>query len=312
MDYPALRERIVELMGEFPARCELEPVTFFREDCGDYFLEKISFRADPEEVVPAYVLTPKDLRAPAPAIVVNHSHVGFYAHGKSKVCGLLDPAECTNGEERSAVELCRRGYVCIAIDQKCFGERRRNDEDGGGYERFVFCEQLLRGSTLQARYVWDQSRAIDYLETRPEVDASRIGTVGLSLGGQQANALLFYDPRVSVGICACGVAPLSGILRDGILHNFALYLPGLLKLTDMDGLLATIAPRALMLIAGERDTIFPIDTVREMGEFLRKRYTELGAEDRFRLEIRPMDHRFPEDLRQMAWDWFDEELGRNP
>ncbi len=304
MDYPALREKIIGLMGEFPERCELEPVTYFREDCGDYTLEKLSFRADPQEVVPAYLLVPKGLRKPAPAIVVNHSHGLKYEHGKSKVCGLLDVEQCTIGEENSAVELVRRGYVCIAIDQKCFGERRALTGDMW-YERFVFCEQILRGSTLQARYVWDQSRAIDYLETRPEVDSSRIGTVGLSLGGQQSAFLSFYDPRVAVGISACGAAPIRAILRDGVLHNFALYLPGMLKVADMDQMLATIAPRALMLINGEMDDIFPIDAVREMGDFLHNRYAELGAAERFRLVVHPGAHRFPDDMRAIAWEWFD-------
>jgi pimeloyl-ACP methyl ester carboxylesterase len=137
------------------------------------------------------------------------------------------------------------------------------------------------------------------------VAADRMGVIGHSLGGQEALWLTWYDSRVRVGVSSCGFGSIPTILRDGITHNFALYVPGLLERYDMDTLLAGIAPRPFLLTAGEEDLIFPIDGVRNIVARAQEAYTEAGVPESLRAILFPAGHGFPDEVREEAYAFLD-------
>ena len=102
-------------------------------------------------------------------------------------------------ETLEAIELARRGYVTLVADALCFNERQDStgklkDDD---YERYEAMYRITEGKTLQGKYVWDARRGLDYLETRPEVDTTRIGMIGHSLGGQETLFTTAIDIRTT-------------------------------------------------------------------------------------------------------------------
>jgi dienelactone hydrolase len=213
-------------------------------------------------------------------------------------------------------ELCQRGYVVLCPDLLCFEERQANYEASPAlralhdhsYERFEFTKRLLTGSCLQTKYLHDLRCALDLLTSLPAVNADRVGVIGHSLGGQEALWLTWYDPRIAVAVSSCGFGLLRTILRDGILHNMAAYVPGMLTYCDLDSLLASLASRPFLLTAGKEDTLFPLDGVQALIAAAQQAYAQAGAAERFQAVIFAGPHSFPDNVKQIAYDFLDQWL----
>ena len=178
----------------------------------------------------------------------------------------------------------------LCPDLLCFEERRPAPSDAmddAGNERFEFTRRILLGSCLQAKYLHDLTCAVDLLASLPSVNPERLGAIGHSLGGLEALWLTWYDPRIASGVSSCGFGLLRTLVRDRINHGFAMYVPGLLDVCDLDALVAALAPRAFLLTAGESDPLFPIDGVRSLVATAQTRYAEAGALERFRAILFP-------------------------
>lgn len=320
---PDLRQRFLACLGRQPAAADLAPHVERRERGDGYTRELVTYAVSPGVRVPAYVLIPDGLRGPAPALLVQHQHNGEYHLGKSEAVALAG-----NRDLAFAHELAQRGFICIAPDQECFEDRRPSGEDrarwraayaacgdqGDGphdfdYERFMAMSHLVGGSSLQTRYAFDAGRAIDYLITRSEVDPARLGTIGHSLGGQQAVWSLLADRRLRCGVSSCGVSTLATVFRDGLNHNFAAFVPGMLAVGDVDALIGAIAPTPLMLTTGVRDLIFPIDGVRRIGAAAAAAYQAAGSGEAFRLLELAGGHAAPEAARREMYAWIERWLG---
>ncbi|GCE17062.1 alpha/beta hydrolase family protein [Dictyobacter kobayashii] len=309
----SMRQAFLSCLGNLPLPSPLEVIVEEQYEGDTYIRERISYQASPGVRVPAYVLAPRRLTKPTAAIVCIHQHNGEFHIGKSEPVGLAG-----NPDVFYALELCQRGYIVIVPDQEGFEERQASTSDmeiwkrtvprmlaEGEYERYLAMGHLLRGSSLQARYVWDLARTVDYLFTRPDVDTEHIGALGHSLGGQEVCWLLLFDSRVRVGVCSCGVSTFEAIMRNGINHNFAAYTPGMLEVGDMDKLIAELAPTPLLLTAGAQDWIFPIDGVRQIAQAARLAYEQAAAPRAFRYHEFTAGHSFPSEVRQLAYSWLD-------
>jgi dienelactone hydrolase len=311
MEQKDLRSEIIRRLGHFPQKVALATTIEDAVELEDHTRTLVTYMVEPGERVSAWLLSPRG-DAPdggRPAILAIHPHGGQYHQGKSGPAGLSGHSTIHYG-----LDLCRRGYVVLCPDQLCFEDRRPPEEirfahngmlDGGGYERFEFTRRILLGSCLQTKYLHDLICALDVLASLPTVNAARLGVIGHSLGGQEALWLSWYDARVSAAVSSCGFGSISTILRDGITHNMALYVPGLLDLCDMDALLAGIAPRPFLLTAGEADPIFPIDGVRAIVEKARRAYTEAGVPERLHAIIFPAQHSFPDEVKAEAYAFLD-------
>ena len=309
----AQRRAFIRCLGTVPVSCPLEVEVEEQVIEDTYIRERISYQASPDVRIPAYVLIPRHLRQKAAAVVCIHQHNGEFHIGKSEPVGLAG-----NPEMFYARELCQRGYIVIVPDLEGFEERQVSSENlerwkrtaprlltEGTYERFLAMDHLLHGSSLQVRYVWDLARAVDYLCTRSDVDTERIGALGHSLGGQEVCWLLLFDERVKAGVCSCGVSTFEAIMRNGINHNFAAYVPGMLQVGDMDQLLAALAPVPLLVTAGEQDWIFPIDGVRQIAQVASYSYEQHEALAAFHFHEFAGGHGFPSEVRLLAYNWLD-------
>lgn len=296
------RQTLVRLLGRTPARAALQPKVLERVALSGFVREKVSYMVEPGQRVSAYLFLPAG-EGRHPAVLCLHQHNREYHLGKSEPAGLSG-----NPEQFYALELTKRGYVTLAPDAICFEERQHPTLRAQDYERFEATKRLTEGSCLQAKMLWDLQRALDYLTTRREVDRRRIGCLGHSLGGQETLFLGAVDRRIAVGVSNCGFSSYRAIFDAAILHNFAAYVPGLLRYGDLDRVLGLVAPRPFLVLAGSVDPLYPLEGVQATMRGARRVYTRV--KDRLRLDVFPASHGFPQPMREAAYAWFDRWLVR--
>jgi dienelactone hydrolase len=280
-----------------PERGALSPTVVERVRIPGGVREKVSYFVERGDRVHAYLFLP-EASGPRPAVLCVHQHHREFHLGKSEPAGLAgDP------EQFYAFELAQRGYVTLAPDALGFEERQHPVLHGQDYERFEANKRLTEGSCLQAKMLWDLMRGLDYLSTRPEVDSRRIGCLGHSLGGQETLFLCAVDRRVAVGVSSCGFSSYRAIFDAAINHNFAAYVPGLLRYGDLDRVLGLVAPRRFLVLAGKEDPLFPLAGVRATVRGARAAYGT--ARDHLRFGMFPGGHEFSSPMREAAYAWFE-------
>jgi dienelactone hydrolase len=287
--------------------------------------------------VPAFVLVPKGLTKPAPAVVVLHDHGGFYFWGREKVADIEDEHPVLADFKRRyyagkgiASELARRGYVAIVIDMFYWGERRMLLDDdpadwrerppsvtaqriaefnrrAGESESLVARTIYAAGFTWSGVMFWDDLRTVDYLLTRPEIDPNRIGCVGLSVGGLRACHLAALNDRVKAAVVVGWMASYPAQLPRHIRHTigFTKLVPGLMRFLDYPDVASLAMPSALLVINGTRDALFDLDGVKHCFAKLTACYAKAGLPDRFRGSLYDTPHEFNAEMQQEAWQWLE-------
>ncbi|MFB6135749.1 MAG: alpha/beta hydrolase family protein [Halobacteriaceae archaeon] len=305
-----LRDRL----GAFPDDCAPDPAVVASEtpDGAPFARRVVEYAVEPGERIRAHLLVPDDPNGAG--VLAVHQHAGEFALGKAEPAGLS-----ANGEYHYGRHLAERGYTVLCPDLLCFEERRPPEyarregsaPDGERYERFEAMDRLLRGSTLQAKYLSDLAVGLDVLEARPAVDAARLGAVGHSLGGQETLWLAWHDDRVAAAVASCGVSRLAAVQRERVVHNFAMYVPGLLADDggpDVDALFEGVAPTPLFVTNGTDDDIFPTAATDALFEDVAATYEAVDRGDRFEAVTFEGGHGFPAAVRDRAYAFLDDNL----
>jgi dienelactone hydrolase len=302
-----LRKRLLECLGgPWPQPCDLRPVIrqTIRKD--GYQIESVSYEAEPGERVPAMLLIPDGIDAnhPAPAVAVWHQHNNDWRLGKSEPAGLAgDPMHHTG------VALVKEGYVVLCPDALCFEERQDSQLPDGDFERFEFLRYVVAGKCMAWKNILDMRRAVDYLCSRPEVKAGRIGCYGHSMGSTHTWLVGPWEPRLVCLVGNCCLPTYAAIHRTHILHCFPNFIPGWFQHGDTPDIAGLIAPRPLHLNFGELDDGSPIEEVREGIQTIARAYEQAGAADRFSHYIEPgARHVLSQEMWQQALNWFHKHL----
>lgn len=270
------RQALYALLGDLPQRDRPIQARVVQEREHDgYLLEILDLDLNGIERVPAYFVRPKGSVRDAPVVLYNHAHGGNYELGKDEFVygrpAIQDPPY--------AKVLTDLGYCGLCIDSWNFGERR------GRTESELFKELLWKGQVLWGLMVYDSLRALDYLCSRPEVDAERVGTLGLSMGSTMAWWVAALDERVRACVDICCLTDFHELIHsrglDG--HGIYYYVPGLLKEFDTTSINALIAPRAHLSLAGIYDELTPPRGLDKVDAALRDVYSSLEARDHWRL-----------------------------
>jgi len=273
-----------------------------------YRIESIFYDVQPGERIPALLLIPDGISTsnPAPGIAVWHQHNGEYHLGKSEPAGLTG-----NPMHHTAVALVREGYVVLCPDSLCFEERQ--DPTGklklGDYERFEFLYHVVRGRSLAWKDILDMMQSISMLCERPEVRSDRIGCYGHSMGSTHAWLVGPLEPRLKCVVGNCCLPTYEAIEREHLLHCFPNFVPGWLKYGDTPEIAALIAPRALHLNFGEKDSGSPIDSVRKGVARIAGIYKNKGVPSNFTYFIEPgAEHVLSDAMWQHVRECFDRHL----
>ena len=297
-----MREKILECLGTFPEKTNLNLIELESIDKESYIQKLIEYNVEEDERVKSYLLIPKEVKK-APGILAIHQHHGNWDVGKSEVVGLTNDDMYSYG-----VDLVKRGYVVIAPDIICFEDRKGDGkfdvdrESRSKYERFKFCDYLLHGTTLQTKTLHDLSIAIDILNSLEYVDHDNIGVIGHSLGGQEAIMTEWYDKRIKVGASSCGLSMMKDIIDNEIIHSFFLYIPNMLKYCDFDEIIKEITiDRKLIMTSGLKDERHcPISGIKTIEQN--------NNNPNFRSIIFDGDHSFGDAEKKIVYDFLDKEL----
>ena len=264
-----------------------------------YKRHRITYASEPGDRVPAWLLVPENLTGPGPAMLCLHQTTRI---GKDEPAGLGGRPTL-----HYAHELAERGYVCIVPDYPSFGD----------YE-FDFKTQGPLYDSGSMKAIWNNLRAVDLLQSLPEVDHDRIGCIGHSLGGHNALFTATFDQRLRAVVTSCGFTAfhqyyggrLAGWTSDR-------YMP---RIRDQYGndpdrvpfdfyeVIAALAPRPVFINAPLHDSNFDVTGVRKVVAEANKVYRLLGANDNLHVEYPDSEHDFPDTVRHSVYDWLDKKL----
>jgi dienelactone hydrolase len=274
------RQRLLaSLGGQWPAPCALQAQVHRVDAVDGYRIEHVSYQVEPEDVVPALLLVADGATDTqrAPGICVWHQHAGQWHLGKSEPAGLAG-----DSAHHTAVALARQGYVVLCPDALGFEDREKGyQHTGGDLERLLFLRYLVRGRSLAWKNILDMRRAVDYLASRPEVDAEALGCYGHSMGSTHAWLVGPWEPRLRAIVGNCCLPSYAAIDDQQLLHCFPNFIPGLYSYGDTPDVAGLIAPRALHLNFGETDGGSPIQFVRQGVETIEAAYRASGAQQNF-------------------------------
>lgn len=294
---PNLKDLLFQLIGSLPQKTSLNPKILETNDCGSYIRQKVEYSVEENERVQAYVLIPKERQNKLPAVFCHHQHDGNWVIGKSEVVGLIG-----NPDLAYAKELAERGYVTIAPDAIGFEERNKNQYSGidilNSYQHVdELTSRIVKGQTLFAKALHDISVALDYLETREEVDSSKLGFIGHSYGGVMAAFTPAFEERIKVSVSNCGLLNLQKQTP-----SLELTVPGISTVCDTADIINLIQPRSLLLLATADDKHFKY--AKEIYEKAKTNYNEGALE----FEMYEGNHVFTKEMRDRAYSFLDHYL----
>jgi dienelactone hydrolase len=299
--------------------------------------------------IPVWVVSPANLRGRAPGIVAAHCHSGQYVWGHEKILSAPGEGQPVQEFRKRAYGrpyaevLARRGFVVAVIDAFYFGSRRIEVEKldpsqvpprlrdfvapvaghkpwtaewisavnraCSEYEHLTAKTIFSAGFTWPGLHVWDDRRIVDYLCSRPDVDAERIGALGLSIGGLRTAHLIGADPRVKAACVTGWMTEFHQQLRNHLRnHTWMIYVPGLYRSLDLPDVAALTAPGALLVQQCAQDRLYPMSAMKASVSKLERIYAKAGLRDRFRGTFYDVPHSFRPDMQEEAFAWLEKWL----
>ncbi len=305
-DRAAIRKKMELAMGPLPGadrKVPLDAKVVSEEKLDDYARRTVSFATEKGDRVPAFLLVPsgatKDQKAPA--VLCLHQTVVI---GKGEPAGLGGRASL-----HYALHLVRRGYVCLVPDYPSFGAYKYDFQ--AAFKRGDYASGTMKA-------IWNNMRAVDYLQSLPEVDGERIGVIGHSLGGHNAMFTAAFDERLKVIVSSCGFCSfakyyggdLKGWTSDRYMPRIASEYGNDPKKVPFDftDVVTSFAPRAFLAVAPEKDDNFAVAGVRDVIAFAEPTYKKLNAADNLKAIYPDAGHDFPADARKTAYEFIDKHL----
>lgn len=301
-----IRARLFETIGTPPVARNTRSIQIAdEEELDDYVRTRISYVVGEGDTITAFLLRPRDLVDPAPAVLALHQTVDS---GKGEVVGLNGSPDFAYGHE-----LARRGYLVLAPDHLAAGERIYPGT--GSFESGPFYEQYPDWSMV-GKNVEDSRSSIDVLCALDYVDKGRIGVIGHSLGGHNAIFAAALDERIRVVVSNCGLSAFSEEeeVLEWSLEDGYVFIPKLRKYLlenvappfDLHEVAALIAPRPWLNVSSYFDRAYGNqEFLAAVGTQLYQVYNLHGASQAFGHYMHGGGHSFPRSARDLAYGWLD-------
>ncbi|RCX22580.1 dienelactone hydrolase family protein [Fontibacillus phaseoli] len=286
------RNKLLGLLGDLPAEQPISAKVLKLEERDGYVLETLLLELNGIEPVPAYVAKPLEGTGPFPLIVYNHSHGGNYGNGRKELIVSSPYLQ----EPSFAKVLTGMGCAVCCIDMWAFNER------GGKTESELVKEMLWQGRVMWGMMLYDNRRLLDYMCSRRDIDAARIATIGMSMGGLMAWWLAALDERVGVTIDISGQVDAGTLIAKRGLdhHGFYSYVPGLLKHFSTLDIQKLIVPRPRMSLVGRNDRLCPVEGVELLSSGLSAAYAAAGKPEHWQSLLGVGGHMETAEIRA-AW-----------
>ena len=299
----ALMMELRAALGPEPERVDLNPQIEEEVEEDGLIRRKVVLDSEADYSMVARVCIPAGAKkdGSTPAILCNHGH-GFYA--KDSVMGVRPEGDTERAEEIKqfnydyGVQMAKRGYVTIAVDWRGWGERDEPIKEvylGRDVCNVHFIRGLIMGINLLRLDVWDGQRALDYLCGLEEVDAERVGVMGLSFGGTMTTWISLMDERIKAADIICYSDRFAEFAVKNANFCGSQIVPDIFKFLDTHDIAGLIAPRPLLLEMGVHDTTFSIENLLTGYEGVKRIYEAAGAADDLWADVHPGGHAFAGD-----------------
>jgi dienelactone hydrolase len=292
---PKYRRQLFEMLGldPLPERTPLNETITGTVEHEEFFVEKLHFQSSPGLYVTGNLYRPKIVSGKLPAILY------VCGHGRVKKDGISYGNKATY--QHHGGWFARNGYICLIIDTLQLGEIEGIHH--GTYNHNMWWWNS-RGYTSAGVEAWNCIRALDYLQSREEVDPERIGVTGRSGGGAYSWWIAALDERIKVAVPVAGITSLHNHVVDGTVegHCDCMFMVNTYR-WDFPLVAALVAPRPLLISNSDKDRIFPLEGVIDVYSKTRRIYDLYGARDRLGLQITEGPHKDTQELRIHAFHW---------
>ena len=302
-----VREKLIELAGiknieknSCPLQIEIES----EEEKDGYKQIRFVFESERGAFVPCYLLIPDTGKEKYPVAITLQGHSTGFHNSVGIVKYERDETYQPRGQ--FAIQAVKRGFIALAIEQRGMGERRPNErhQKAANMCEYTAHIALLLGRTILGERMWDVSKAIDALAFFPQCDVEKIVITGNSGGGTMSFYAACFDERIQLSVPSCAFCS----YRDSIMNWFHCscnFIPHAYEWFEMQDLSCLIAPRNLVIVAGEADEIFPLYGVEKGYKTVKNIYEKAGFAENCRLVKTPKAHWWCEDI---VWNAIKEEI----
>lgn len=299
------RKQLFEMLSldPLPARGDLKATVTGKVEKEDFVVENIHFQSLPGLYVTANLYLPKQIDKPLPTVLY------LTGHGPVIKDGVSYGNKVTY--QHHGIWFARHGYACLIVDSLQLGEIL-------GLHHGTYREAMWwwnsRGYTPAGVEAWNCIRALDYLETRPDIDKTRFAATGRSGGGAYSWWIVALDDRIKAAAPVAGITDLHDHVVNGTVEGhcdcmFTVNTYG----WDYAQVAALAAPRPLLIVNTDRDPIFPLDGVVRIHSLVRDVYRSYNAATNLGLVISEGGHKDTQDLQVPVMRWFNRYLkGEDP
>jgi dienelactone hydrolase len=305
---PRLRREYLDMLGldPLPEKTPLKATVTGTLEHEGVVIEKLHYQSRPGLYVTANLYRPKDPKGKLPAILYVCGHSGKGRDGNKTAF------------QDHGLWFANNGYVCLIVDTLQLGEipgihhgtygvTEKKPADNKPLEVRMWWQAL--GYTPAGVECWNGIRGIDYLISRPEVDAERIGVIGISGGGASTFWIAAADERVKVAVPVSGMSDLESYVTNKVIngHCDCMFLVNTYA-WEWTTIAALIAPRPLLFCNSDNDTIFPMDGNRRIIARLRTLYKMYDKPDLVDDYVSKGGHDYRPDLRIAVFKWMNKHL----
>jgi hypothetical protein len=285
----------VNALGGFPERTPLNPQIVGGGEGEGFAYEKVIFESRPQFYVTGVFYRPLT-PGPWPAVLLP--------------CGHDQDGKAAPNYQRGCILLARLGIAAFCYDPIGQGERVFYVTEAGKPTMGTTAEHtlfdvgaILTGTSIAQYRIWDGMRAIDYLQSRPDVRADKIGVTGCSGGGTLSSYLMALDPRIVAAAPSCYITSWRRILetigpQDGEQNVFGQLKQGL----EHADFIHLRAPQPTLIMAATQD-FFDIQGTWDSYREAKRTYTRLGAPERVNLLEADEGHGYLEPHREGMAHW---------
>lgn len=303
-----------------PPAVSFNPVVISEEDRGSYVAKRIVLNISSDSRVLAYMLIPKG-KGPFPAMLLLHDHGGRFDIGKEK---MVRPFDETNEIIQSSNEwvdenysgrfvgdeLAKRGYICFITDAFNWGHR-----GGGGYEgqQAVSSVFLNLGASFASVIAYEDMRAAEFLAIQPNVNTSKIGAIGWSMGAFRSWQIAAMSEHINASVAICWMSSVKELIvpNNNMVRGNSAYTmihPNIFNFLDYPDIASIASPKPMFFINGLKDHLFPINSVEHAYDKMHKIWKSQNAEANLYTKFWDAHHTFNSDMQEAAFSWLDENL----
>ena len=283
-----IHDALERAWGGFPETpCPLDPQKLGEEPRDGYRFERWIFQTLPGVWMTGFAYVPEG-DGPFPAILSVHGH---WKHAKQ------DPVV-----QSRCIGAAKLGFFVLAVDAFGAGERGLGEQLGEYHGEMVGTTLFPIGRPLSGIQVYENMRAVEYLQTRPEVDGAKIGVTGASGGGNQTMYAGAFDDRFGAVVPCCSVGTYDSYLTTA--SCMCEVVPTGLTITEEWGVLGSVAPRGLMIINATQDAFqFSVGEAEKSLAYLRPVFDVTGEPTHLKHAIFDWKHDYHQPMREAMYGW---------